>query len=501
MSDKVEFSLSNLRYSRIPSLINVQRLHIRQVIRYDIRDVPPLPEFCEPDGKTPFDLTKRHTWGEDKVQKVANNALLNRCVGKTYYFHDKHLEATFLGSDLKPDFMVTYLPEIQVIGEPQVAFMMDVKQHKSNPACDSNLGQAIAYAVRLLEVSDPTFRPHAVVVVTNLMEAMVLKVSRSSTASTKFSCCYAVTTAIEAFNVVFNAGVDALGFFGMGFVEVAGTKMMLSRHLGNGSSSVVYGTMSGDVVKFYTSHESLATFNIERDVLIKLNNAYDINATFRLQRVVAASAGEEPGSYPFLVMSPLGEAYCPRKAPRFSRSAFMKCFDALKFAHKLNVIHNDIRPENIILLPDGNMMLIDFAAAWNVGLMELTDDNQYRSEYRGCVSFAAPSILDDLMNSTTDGDDSYLERHFVVSASKLTDCIAFLRTAFSITQNVSASGRSDLLLLRNQHNFVGIKEWWEARLPPDFKQLEEHLKLAFEVGGDIHSLMEEFILSRLPETL
>lgn len=53
-----------------------------------------------------------------------------------------------------------------------------------------------------------------------------------------------------------------------------------------------------------------------------------------------------------------------RSATRFSENIIrwlaIEILDALEYAHNINVLHRDIRPQNIVLTPDGQVKLIDF---------------------------------------------------------------------------------------------------------------------------------------------
>jgi hypothetical protein len=468
-----------------------------------------LPTFYHPDGKEKYDLVRgttgtTHSWKEETVQLVANKALLNKTVGRGFYVHDVHQNRTFLG-DLLPDYMVTTEPNLAVLGEPQVAFMIDLKAHSVNPWSDKCIGQATAYAVRLLEMSNDLFRPHAIVVVTNLVNAVVVKVSRKSTAGMfNFSSQYAPVTAEQALKAVFNSSVEVLGLIGIGRVVVSDRTFILSRYLGYGSTSVVYSTTDDFVVKFYTDMNNSETLQQEREALCELQRLIPTDANFRLQTVVADYCEKDSRSFPFLVLSPLGIVCSPRTSPvAFVLSSFLKCLKALKFSHESGILHNDIRPENIIRLHDGELMLIDFAVAWICKDMKRSDtDKSFRSEYQGCVSFAAPSILRDLNEAMSVSDSSSILKLPTVSASELTDCcIALLRTAYAFAFKVSVPSSKSLKRRRRSLEFVEIIDRWNEHLSPVYKQFEANLADIFATDGDMYSAMETFLSNQLPGKL
>jgi Serine/threonine protein kinase len=65
-----------------------------------------------------------------------------------------------------------------------------------------------------------------------------------------------------------------------------------------------------------------------------------------------------------------------------------KITTGLKFAHAAGVIHRDLKPGNLILLPDGSVKILDF------GLAKVRDISRTRSNARlGTVSYMAPEQI------------------------------------------------------------------------------------------------------------
>jgi len=63
--------------------------------------------------------------------------------------------------------------------------------------------------------------------------------------------------------------------------------------------------------------------------------------------------------------------------------------DALYFAHQHNIVHRDVKPENIYVMPDGTIKLADFGIAQAEGL----DNNLTKTnEIIGSVYYMAPEI-------------------------------------------------------------------------------------------------------------
>lgn len=62
--------------------------------------------------------------------------------------------------------------------------------------------------------------------------------------------------------------------------------------------------------------------------------------------------------------------------------------EALRYAHERGVIHNDLKPANIIMGKDGNIKLGDFGSAINLNWTALT-----RSQQSGTIMYTAPEVL------------------------------------------------------------------------------------------------------------
>ena len=70
-------------------------------------------------------------------------------------------------------------------------------------------------------------------------------------------------------------------------------------------------------------------------------------------------------------------------------SVMIQLVSALSYAHKHNIIHRDVKPQNIYLLPDGTLKLGDFGIAQADGL---DDSLTMTNDIIGSVYYLAPEI-------------------------------------------------------------------------------------------------------------
>ena len=463
-----------------------------------------LPPLFDSSGSL-FTLDTKHESSEDAVQTMLKQAFVGRRIGTGFYVCDTHKTKTFLGADLMPDLIVSSIECDEILGEYQVAFMIEVKAGKVNPCSIECLGQAASYGTRILELASDIFRQSTIIVVTNLHKAGVVQVTRNSSG---FEYKFAETSASQALRIVFSASRVSLGMLGTSTSYPVGNKTYnLSNYLGSGATACVYGTVCGNVAKFYVHVDGNRSLIRERDNLNLLNDSMltldeNLDFDFPLQRVVDSS-GTADVFLPFLILSPIGTVIHSQGSEYFFNcSALLKVLRSIEFAHiKCNLLHLDIRPDNFIRLSNGDWMLIDWAAACRC---DPTDDNYsedkhtFACEYTGCVTTAADSVLKALDQVPIDEND---RMRAIVPVSRVTDCISLLRSVFLLTSRISPTERSKLTECRNNEDFQGIVFWWKEHLPPLYYHFENTLNELLVSDGDIYDAMEHFFQENIPPIL
>jgi len=74
----------------------------------------------------------------------------------------------------------------------------------------------------------------------------------------------------------------------------------------------------------------------------------------------------------------------------------MECAEALAAAHRLGVLHSDIKPENIMLTLSGQVKILDFGVAArlpNCSVNTTQTDQAETKAFSGTVAYMAPEVL------------------------------------------------------------------------------------------------------------
>lgn len=477
-------SLSNMKYSSLGKKID-------QHVSFDkicpIYTQLPLPSH---------DLTTEVISSKDEpfIQEFVSKWLGNQLICGKYWVYDTHNKKTPFFGDLMPDFMISKIKTDTLRGEFEVTFLLDVKKGTSkNIGTTENLGQAAAYCIRLLEISAPTRRVSVSCAITNLLEGIIVKVSRTDVEGV-YTYLRTTNTSAQVLLHMFNADELAHGIFGRQLpITIDNQSIVPVKYLGMGASAVVYSTNEGHAIKFFTDVNTASLKDQECDILNHLNT--DKPTDILLQVVVA---NDSSPVWPFLLISPVGNQITISMCQTHKiADSFVSVLNTVSYAHTRGVIHNDIRPENIITLSDGRWLIIDWAASWDIG----TGNSAPTRPYYGCVSYAADSILIALEQQKQGGLEN-AGGAYQVAASVVTDLISILRSFFVFDHRVSSEALNDLRILRKKEDFIGITEWWGKHLSNDAVEMEAQLceMFAAQLSLDhMHTAVREYILKRCPK--
>ena len=162
-------------------------------------------------------------------------------------------------------------------------------------------------------------------------------------------------------------------------------KYRIERKLGDGGFAAVYqavDTLEGPRVALKIPHERAMDSEVEADFRREIRLA----ARLRHPHILPLKNADVIDGH-YVLAYPLGErTLADRLQTRLSLATGLEfaeqMIDAVAFAHEERVIHCDIKPENLILTPDG-LMLTDFGIA-KIALRTI------RASGSGTIGFCAP---------------------------------------------------------------------------------------------------------------
>jgi len=165
-------------------------------------------------------------------------------------------------------------------------------------------------------------------------------------------------------------------------------KYRIRRRIGAGAFATVYeayDTIEGISVALKVPHLD----ELDKDSLSAIHREVRLTARLEHENILPLRNAMMIDGY-FVIATPLGERTLTdrlhyRLGPKTAMSYAEQLLDALAYAHEVRVIHCDIKPDNVILFPEGQACLADFGIA-KVALRTRT----IMGSGQGTVGYIAP---------------------------------------------------------------------------------------------------------------
>ncbi len=127
----------------------------------------------------------------------------------------------------------------------------------------------------------------------------------------------------------------------------------------------------------------LETFRSEARVIARLNHpnivqVFDVDEIYRTIFIIMEYLEGEP------LRATLER--CGSLSVLETVDYLQQILDGLKYAHEQGIVHRDVKPENIFLLPDGRIKILDFGLAAPAGVKDLN--------LQGTVHYASPEQIE-----------------------------------------------------------------------------------------------------------
>jgi serine/threonine protein kinase len=165
-------------------------------------------------------------------------------------------------------------------------------------------------------------------------------------------------------------------------------KYRIKRRVGAGAFATVYeayDTIEGTRVALKIPHPD----QLDKGALELIHREVRLTARLQHENILPLRNAMMIDGY-FVIATPMGEQTLTdrlryRLGPRTALSYTSQLLDALAYAHEHRVIHCDIKPDNVILFPEGRVRLADFGIA-RVALRTRT----IMGSGQGTVGYIAP---------------------------------------------------------------------------------------------------------------
>lgn len=146
----------------------------------------------------------------------------------------------------------------------------------------------------------------------------------------------------------------------------------VARWVAEGGRGIVLEAKSGSsdrsfAVKVLAERHSFDFAEIERFL-----KEHEILASLKHPGIVPAHRLDWVGSVPYYVMdfikgTPWGTAQEMMQAPVWNVAVLLSVLDILQYLHTRRIVHGDMKPENVLMTPEGKVYLMDFGVAMKAG--------------------------------------------------------------------------------------------------------------------------------------
>lgn len=131
----------------------------------------------------------------------------------------------------------------------------------------------------------------------------------------------------------------------------------------------------------------------EPDNALQLAQEFQLLASLSHPNIISVlDYGFDAERVPFFTM-PLLENHVPITVGAQGRSVeeridlLIQLFEALAYLHRRRVLHRDLKPNNVLMMPDGQVKVVDFGVA--------TLERNYQTRIAGTILYIAPEVLRD----------------------------------------------------------------------------------------------------------
>lgn len=143
-------------------------------------------------------------------------------------------------------------------------------------------------------------------------------------------------------------------------------KYRIRRRIGAGAFATVYeayDTIEGIPIALKVPNLD----QLDKDSVSAIHREVRLTARLEHENILPLRNAMKIDGY-FVIATPLGEQTLTdrlhyRLGPRTALSYAEQLIDGLAYAHEVRVIHCDIKPDNVILFPEGHVCLADFGIA------------------------------------------------------------------------------------------------------------------------------------------